>query len=59
MVLAIAETNLWAHYLIDRGEYWSVLGLGFILIAGVYLYRRRRLFTVFPGNPLSRYSKRP
>jgi hypothetical protein len=48
LVLAIAETNLWAHYLIDRGEYWSVLGLGFILVAGIFLYRRRRLFTSLP-----------
>jgi uncharacterized membrane protein len=48
LVLAIAETNLWAHYLIDRGEYWSVLGLGFILIAGIHTYRRRRLFVSLP-----------
>jgi hypothetical protein len=48
LVLAIAETNLWAHYLIDRGEYWSVLGLSFILIAGIYLFRRRRLFVSLP-----------
>jgi hypothetical protein len=48
LVLAIAETNLWAHYLIDRGEYWSVLGLAFILIAGIHVYRRRRLFVSLP-----------
>ena len=48
LVLAIAETNLWAHYLIDTGEYWSVLGLTFILVAGIYLFRRRRLFVSLP-----------
>jgi len=48
LVLAIAETNLWAHYLIDRGEYWSVLGLGFILVAGLFVYRSRRLFVSLP-----------
>jgi hypothetical protein len=48
LVLALAETNLWAHYLIDRGEYWSVLGLGFVLVAGIYLYRRQRLFISLP-----------
>jgi hypothetical protein len=48
LVLAIAETNLWAHYLIDRGDYWSGLGLGFILIAGICLFRRRRLFVSLP-----------
>src|ERR1700691_5990048 len=48
LVLAIAETNLWAHYLIDSGEYWSILGLSFILLAGLYLFRRRRLFISLP-----------
>jgi hypothetical protein len=48
LVLAIAETNLWAHYLIDRGEYWSIVGLGFILIAGIYLFRSQRLFVSLP-----------
>jgi hypothetical protein len=48
LVLAIAETNLWAHYLIDRGEYWSLLGLVFILAAGIYLFRRRQLFVSLP-----------
>ena len=48
LVLAIAETNLWIHYLIDQGESWSLCGLAFILVAGIYLYRRRRLFVSLP-----------
>lgn len=52
LALAVAETNLRAHYLIDQGEYISMFGLGFILVAGVYLYTRQRLFSslalVFP-----------
>ena len=43
LVMAVAETTLWTHFLIDRGEYLSLGGLGFILVAGVYLYTRRRL----------------
>ena len=48
LVLAVAETNLKAHYLIDQGEYLSVVGLGFILIAGLYLFARRRLYVSLP-----------
>ena len=48
LVLAIAETNLWAHYLIDRGEFLGLFGLGFILVAGLHLFRRRRLFASLP-----------
>ena len=48
LVLAIAETSLWAHYLIGGGEFLSVLGLCFILIAGLRLFRRQRLFVSLP-----------
>jgi hypothetical protein len=52
LALAVAETNLRAHYLIDGGEYLSMFGLLFILAAGVFLYTRDRLFAslwlVFP-----------
>ena len=52
LALAVAETNLRAHYLIDGGEYLSMFGLAFILGAGVFLYTRDRLFAslwlVFP-----------
>ena len=48
LVLAVAETNLWAHYLIDRGEFISLFGLGFIGITGFYLFRSGRLFVSMP-----------
>src|SRR3954470_21558419 len=48
LVLAVAETNLKAHYLIDQGEYISVFGLIFIAGASVYLYRSRRLLVSLP-----------
>ena len=35
LALAVAETNLRAHYLIDGGEYLSMIGLAFILVAGI------------------------
>lgn len=48
LVMAVAETTLWTHYLIDQGEYLSLAGLAFILIAGLHLYRRRRLLVSLP-----------
>jgi hypothetical protein len=48
LVLAVAETNLRAHYLIDQGEFISVLGLIFILGAGIVLFARRQLFVSLP-----------
>lgn len=48
LVLAIAETNLWAHYMIDGGEYLSLCGVGFILVAGVFLYRKQQLKASLP-----------
>ena len=48
LVLAVAETNLRAHYLIDQGEFISVIGLIFILGAGFVLFARRQLFVSLP-----------
>jgi hypothetical protein len=48
LVMAVAETNLWMHYLIDGGEYISLLGLVFIAVAGVVLYRQRRVLVSLP-----------
>jgi hypothetical protein len=43
LALAVAETNLWMHYLIDAGESLSLVGVAFIVLAGLHLYRQRRL----------------
>lgn len=48
LTLALAETNLWLHYLIDAGEYFSLLGLVFILFAGIGLHRQGRLVPSLP-----------
>jgi len=48
LAMALAETNLWMHYLIDAGESISLIGLGFILVAGLYLYRRGTLAASLP-----------
>ncbi len=48
LVLAVAETGLKAQYLIDQGEYISVLGLVFIALAGAYLVWRKRLGSSLP-----------
>jgi hypothetical protein len=48
MAMAVAETSLWMHYLIDAGESISLVGLGFMLVAGVYLYTRGRLLVSLP-----------
>jgi len=48
LALAVAETNLKAHYLIDQGEYISIFGLVFIAAASVYLYRVGKLFVSLP-----------
>ena len=48
LVMAVAETNLWMHYLIDGGEFVSLMGLAFIAVAGVYLYRRNHLLVSLP-----------
>ena len=48
LMMAVAETTLWTHYLIDQGEYLSLAGLIFILAAGIYLYRHARLLVSLP-----------
>jgi hypothetical protein len=48
LALAVAETDLKAHYLIDQGEFISVFGLAFIFVAGIYLYRRQQLAASLP-----------
>ncbi len=48
LLMAVTETSLVGHYLIDQGEYLSVLGLIFIAGAGVVLHRSRRLHVSLP-----------
>ena len=48
LAMSVAETTLWMHYMIDSGEYISLFGLGFILLAGIHLYRRQRLLVSLP-----------
>lgn len=48
LFMAVAETTLWTHFLVDRGESLSLVGLGFILMTGLALHRRRRLLPSLP-----------
>ncbi len=48
LAMAVAETNLWLHYLIDAGEPVSLAGLGFVGVAGLFLYSRRQLRASLP-----------
>jgi len=48
LAMALAETNLWMHYLIDAGESISLAGLAFILVAGFFLFRSKRLAASLP-----------
>jgi hypothetical protein len=48
LAMAVAETNLWLHYVIDAGESLSLVGLAFMLVAGLQLYRRGRLLASLP-----------
>lgn len=48
LVMAVAETTLWKHYLIDQGEYISLAGLAFIAAAGFVLYRGNQLLVSLP-----------
>jgi hypothetical protein len=48
LYMAVAETTLWGHYLVDRGEIISLVGLLFILVAGLVLHRSGRLFAALP-----------
>jgi hypothetical protein len=46
--MAVAETSLWMHYLIDAGESISLAGLAFIAAAGFYLASTQRLRASLP-----------
>lgn len=48
LAMAVAETSLWMHYLIDAGESISLIGLAFIAAAGLLLHRQGRLFASLP-----------
>lgn len=48
LLMAVTETSMVGHYLIDQGEYLSVLGLVFIAGAGVVLHRTGRLHVSLP-----------
>lgn len=48
LFMAVAETTLWTHYLVDRGEYLSLVGLAFVLAIGLRLHRTGRLAASLP-----------
>jgi hypothetical protein len=48
LAMSVGETSLKGQYLIDQGEYLSLVGLVFILVAGLYLHRRGRLVASLP-----------
>ena len=48
LAMSVSETSLKGQYLIDQGEYLSLVGLALILIAGLYLHRRGRLAASLP-----------
>jgi hypothetical protein len=48
LAMSVTETSFKGQYLIDQGEYLSMVGLGFILIAGLYLHRRGQLVASLP-----------
>ena len=48
LVMSVTETSFKGQYLIDQGESLSLVGLLFILIAGLYLHRQRRLSASLP-----------
>lgn len=48
LAMAITETSFNGQYLVDRGESLSLVGLVFILAAGVYLQRQERLVASLP-----------
>ena len=48
LAMSVGETSLKGQYLIDEGEYLSLVGLAFILAAGLYLHRQRRLVASLP-----------
>lgn len=48
LLMAVTETSLLGHYLIDQGEFIAIIGLGFVAVAGVVLYRSGRLHASMP-----------
>ncbi|HEX6162321.1 MAG TPA: hypothetical protein VFZ31_03070 [Vicinamibacterales bacterium] len=48
LAMSVTETSFKGQYLIDQGEYLSLVGLGFILLAGLYLHQRGRLVVSLP-----------
>lgn len=48
LAMSVTETSFKGQYLIDQGEYLSLVGLGFILVAGLYLHRTGRLAASLP-----------
>ena len=48
LVMSVTETSFKGQYLIDQGEWLSLTGLAFILVAGWYLHRQRRLAASLP-----------
>jgi len=48
LAMAVTETSFNGQYLVDRGESLSLVGLVFILVAGIYLHRRQRLVASLP-----------
>jgi hypothetical protein len=48
LAMSITETSFKGQYLIDEGEYLSLGGLAFILVAGLWLHRQRRLAASLP-----------
>ena len=48
LAMSVGETSLKGQYLIDQGEYLSLVGLAFILVAGLFLHRRGQLVASMP-----------
>ena len=48
LAMSVGETSLKGQYLIDQGEYLSLVGLAFILFAGLYLHHRGQLVASLP-----------
>jgi hypothetical protein len=48
LLMAVTETSLLGHYLIDQGEFIAVIGLGFVAVSGMVLYRSGRLRASMP-----------
>ena len=48
LAISVAETTLWMHFVVDRGEWISLGGLAFIFAAGLVLHRQGRLRRSLP-----------